>query len=135
MSTESRPFGYGITLYSIDGKTVIMASPDSDPIRRDVYTKVFNNSHLLDVRLIFKGQDAFYFIKSAHWKAREDQIQLQRLGNLINVTFNDQIKDDHGGGSTDSSKGGHKNHQVNKWSSLNQFTFYHLPFDPMEKLF
>ncbi|XP_015786366.1 teneurin-m-like isoform X2 [Tetranychus urticae] len=107
IATESRPFGYGITLSSIDGKVMIMSSPDADPIRRDVFTKVFNNSHLLDIHLIFKGSDAFYFVKPNLWKAREDQIQLQRLGNSINVTTNDSIKDHDG-----DSKAGHKNHQA-----------------------
>ncbi|RWS11960.1 N-acetylglucosamine-1-phosphodiester alpha-N-acetylglucosaminidase-like protein, partial [Dinothrombium tinctorium] len=72
ISTENVPFGYGITLSRVGDKAIIYAAPDVDPIRKDVFTKVFNNSYLLDVRLILGSKDNFYFIKEEVWQKTHD---------------------------------------------------------------
>lgn len=58
----------------------------ANPINRDVFTAVFNNTQLVDVHLVMHGIDVFYFVKDATWKYDDDLTQLQRLGTAINVT-------------------------------------------------
>ncbi|XP_074593790.1 teneurin-m-like isoform X2 [Brevipalpus obovatus] len=105
ISTENQPFGHGITVSSIESRALVSSAPDADPIRRDVFTKVFNNSFILDLNYVLKGLDSFYFVKPDLWRVGEDHSQLQRLGNAINVTTH-EIKDDSG------NKANHKGHQV-----------------------
>ncbi|CAN8012295.1 unnamed protein product [Ixodes pacificus] len=52
------------------GRAVIRTVDKADPIQRDVYTSVFNNSLLLDLHLVMHGQDVFYFVKDSTWRAR-----------------------------------------------------------------
>lgn len=86
LATQSIPFGYGITLSKVDGRAIILSSADADSISRDVYTKVYNNSYILDIQLSLKGQEMFYFVKTETRRIDEDILQLQRLGNRINLT-------------------------------------------------
>ncbi|RWS23020.1 Teneurin-3-like protein, partial [Leptotrombidium deliense] len=94
ISTENVPFGYGVTLSRIDDRAVVYAAPDADSIRKDVFTKVFNNSYLLDLRLILTGKDNFYFVKEELWKQPQDLTQLKRLA-FVNVTVH-EIKPETG---------------------------------------
>ncbi|XP_040063442.2 teneurin-m [Ixodes scapularis] len=95
LSTLNVPFGRGITVSRMSGRAVIRTVDKADPIQRDVYTSVFNNSLLLDLHLVMHGQDVFYFVKDSTWRFHEDITQLQRLGTAINTTVH-QSKTDEG---------------------------------------
>ncbi|XP_064481434.1 teneurin-m-like isoform X2 [Ornithodoros turicata] len=94
LSTINVPFGRGITVSRVGGRAVIRSVDKSDPIQRDVYTSVFNNSYLLSLHLVMHGQDVFYFVKDSTWRFHEDITQLQRLGTSINTTVHQSKADD-----------------------------------------
>lgn len=97
LTTLHVPLGQGITISQIDGKAIVRNVEKANPINRDVYTSVFNNTQLLDVHLVMHGLDVFYFVKDSAWKYNDDVTQLQRLGSSINVTFHN----DHSGQYSD----------------------------------
>ncbi|OQR66691.1 teneurin-3-like [Tropilaelaps mercedesae] len=86
LSTLHVPLGPGITISQSEGRARVRAVDKSNPINRDVFTAVFNNTQLVDVHLVMHGIDVFYFVKDATWKYDDDLTQLQRLGTAINVT-------------------------------------------------
>ncbi|XP_022235993.1 teneurin-a-like [Limulus polyphemus] len=88
-SMESVPFGRGIILSRIHGKAIVRSVKEADPIRRNVFTSVFNGSYLLDLHLFMHNMDVFYFVKDSTWRVSDDLNQLQRLGTSINTTVFD----------------------------------------------
>lgn len=57
------PFGEGLLVTTVEGRAIVTATPNANPIFRDVITSVFNNSYLLDVTLTSHGTFVFYFVK------------------------------------------------------------------------
>jgi len=86
------PFGRGILVSRTpDGRAVISSVPAANPIYRDVFTSVFNQSYLLPFTHFHNGQqDVFFFVKEDTWRALEDHGQLKRLGGDINTTFHER---------------------------------------------
>ena len=86
------PFGRGILVSRTpDSRAVISSVPAANPIYRDVFTSVFNQSYLLPFTLFHNGQqDVFFFVKEDTWRALEDRGQLKRLGGDINTTFHER---------------------------------------------
>ncbi|XP_065347700.1 teneurin-m isoform X4 [Cloeon dipterum] len=80
-------FGEGLMISRVDGRALvsIVEGGVNGPIQ-DVVSSVFNNSHLLDVRLSNHDQAVFYFVKDNALKMRDDQEELRRLGGLFNVS-------------------------------------------------
>ncbi|KAL7643035.1 UNVERIFIED_CONTAM: hypothetical protein RMT77_006324 [Armadillidium vulgare] len=89
ISSGPGPFGKGILVSVVEGKAVISATPQANPIFKDVLTSVFNNSHLLDIYLMSHNIYVFYFIKEDYWKATEDMTQLNRLAGEVNITIHE----------------------------------------------
>lgn len=94
ISTQSVPFGSGITVSRMGDRAIVRTSVEADTIRRDVFTSVFNNSFLLDLHLVMHGQDVFYFVKDSAWRVAGDLNQLQRLGSAINTTVHESKPED-----------------------------------------
>lgn len=91
-SDSEPPFGRGILVSrNSRGRAVVTAVPSANAIYRDVYTSVFNRSHLLPFSLVVHGdqQDVFYFVKEETWRAADDQQQLKRMQGKLNVTFHE----------------------------------------------
>lgn len=86
LSRAVEPFGRGLSVSRVDGRAVVRSAERADPIRRDVFVSVFNNSHLVDLHPVLQGNDAFYFVKDSAWRFHEDVTQLQRLGAAVNTT-------------------------------------------------
>lgn len=89
ISTLSVPFGHGITVSRVNDRAIVQSIPESDPIRRDVFTTILNNSYLLNLHLVMHGNDVFYFVKDNAWRVADDLTQLQRLGNAVNTTVHE----------------------------------------------
>lgn len=82
--------GRGILLSrSSDGRTIVSATSLADPITRDVFTNVLNNSRWLNLTLPSHGQDTFHFFKRDVRKISEDMSTLRRLGPNINLTMHE----------------------------------------------
>jgi len=91
------PFGNGITVSRVGGHAVVMSAPDADPIRKDVFTQILNNSYLLDLHFVIHGNDVFYFVKNNTWRVADDLTQLQRLSNSVNTTVHENKAEDQKG--------------------------------------
>ncbi|XP_042895037.2 teneurin-m isoform X2 [Parasteatoda tepidariorum] len=90
ISTLNVPFGKGITVSNVNGRAVVRASARAEIIRKDVFSAVFNNCHILDLHLSFHGQDVFYLVKDNTRRVGDDLNQLQRLGNsAVNTTVHE----------------------------------------------
>ncbi|XP_071524011.1 teneurin-a-like [Panulirus ornatus] len=89
ISTVPGPFGEGLLVSSVDGRAMVTATDQANPIFRDVLTSVFNNSLLLDITLTAHNIHVFYFVKENYWKATEDMTQLNRLGGEVNITIHE----------------------------------------------
>lgn len=63
ISTVPGPFGEGLLVSSVDGRAMVTATDQANPIFRDVLTSVFNNSLLLDITLTTHNTHVFYFVK------------------------------------------------------------------------
>lgn len=78
-----------------DGRAVVSSTSLADPVIRDVFTSVFNNSHWLNLTLPSHthGQDTFHFFKQdgagPRVKVTEDMAALRRLGPNVNLTLHD----------------------------------------------
>ncbi|XP_050530422.1 teneurin-a isoform X1 [Daktulosphaira vitifoliae] len=93
-------FGNGILLSrSDDGRVVVQSVPNANPIYKDVFTSVFNDTFLLPFSLVMHGaqQDAYYFVKKDIWHANEDKVQLKRFGTQMNTTFHEKESDNNSG--------------------------------------
>lgn len=93
-------FGNGIHLSrSSDGKVIVQSVPNANPIYKDVFTSVFNDTFLLPFSLVMHGaqQDAYYFVKKDIWHANEDKAQLKRFGSQMNTTFHEKESDNNSG--------------------------------------
>lgn len=91
-SDSEPPFGRGILVSrNSRGRAVVTAVPTANAIYRDVYTSVFNRSHLLPFSFVVHGdqQDVFYFVKEDTWRAADDKQQLKRMQGKLNVTFHE----------------------------------------------
>lgn len=91
-SDSEPPFGRGILVSrNSRGRAVVTAVPSANAIYRDVYTSVFNRSHLLPFSFVVHGdqQDVFYFVKEDTWRAADDKQQLKRMQGKLNVTFHE----------------------------------------------
>ncbi|XP_035224448.1 teneurin-m-like [Stegodyphus dumicola] len=98
ISTHNVPFGKGITVSNVNGRAVVRASARAEIIRKDVFSAVFNNCHILDLHLTFHGQDVFYLVKDSTWRVGDDLNQLQRLGNsAVNTTVHESKQEDSDG--------------------------------------
>lgn len=94
------PFGKGILVSrTSDNQAVVSSVPAANAIYRDVYTSVFNRSHLLPFSFVVHNaqQDAFYFVKEEIWKASDDKGQLKRLQGQVNTTFHESNKENGSG--------------------------------------
>lgn len=102
-------FGNGIHISrSADGRVIVRSVPNADPIYRDVFTSVFNDTFLLPFSLVMHGaqQDAYYFVKKDIWHANEDKAQLKRFGSQMNTTFHEkESSSDSGGGGGGGNSG------------------------------
>lgn len=94
ISTESVPFGNGIIVSRVNNRAIVQSIHDADPIRKDVFTTILNNSYLLDLHLVMHGNDVFYFVKDNTWRVADDLTQLQRLGTNVNTTVHENKADD-----------------------------------------
>ncbi|XP_016839726.1 teneurin-a isoform X5 [Nasonia vitripennis] len=86
------PFSKGILVSRTkNGQAVVSSVPSANPIYKDVFTTVFNESYFLPFTFVVHSsqQDAFYFVKEEKWRAQEDQGQLKRLGGQYNTTFHE----------------------------------------------
>ncbi|XP_022828977.1 teneurin-a isoform X4 [Spodoptera litura] len=91
-SDSEPPFGRGILVSrNSRGRAVVTTVPSANAIYRDVYTSVFNRSHLLPFSFVVHGdqQDVFYFVKEDTWRAADDKQQLKRMQGKLNVTFHE----------------------------------------------
>lgn len=91
-SDSEAPFGRGILVSrNSRGRAVVTTVPSANAIYRDVYTSVFNRSHLLPFSFVVHGdqQDVFYFVKEDTWRAADDKQQLKRMQGKLNVTFHE----------------------------------------------
>lgn len=98
ISTESVPFGNGITVSRVNGHAIVQSIHDADSIRKDVFTTILNNSYLLDLHLVIHGNDVFYFVKDNTWRVADDLTQLQRLSTSVNTTVHETKSEDAKGG-------------------------------------
>lgn len=92
-------FGNGVHVSrSSDGLVIVQSVPNANPIYKDVFTSVFNDTFLLPFSLVMHGaqQDAYYFVKKDIWHANEDKAQLKRLGSQMNTTFHEKESDNSG---------------------------------------
>jgi hypothetical protein len=87
-------FGEGVLISRVGGRALVSIVEGVNGVIQDVVTSVFNNSHLLDVRLSAHDQAVFYFVKDNALKLRDDQDELKRLGGLFNVSTHEV---EHGG--------------------------------------
>ncbi|CAL1263020.1 unnamed protein product [Larinioides sclopetarius] len=95
ISTHNVPFGKGITVSNINGRAVVRASARAEIIRKDVFSAVFNNCHILDLHLTFHGLDVFYLVKDNTRRVGDDLNQLQRLGNsAVNTTVHESKQEE-----------------------------------------
>ncbi|GIX94004.1 teneurin-m [Caerostris extrusa] len=93
-----------ITVSNINGRAVVRASARAEIIRKDVFSAVFNNCHILDLHLTFHGLDVFYLVKDNTRRVGDDLNQLQRLGNsAVNTTVHES-KQEEGEGLPPSSQ-------------------------------
>lgn len=93
-------FGNGIHISrSFDGRVIVQSVPNANPIYKDVFTSVFNDTFLLPFSLVMHGaqQDAYYFVKKDIWHANEDKAQLKRFGSQMNTTFHEKESDNSSG--------------------------------------
>ncbi|XP_054167929.1 teneurin-m-like [Oppia nitens] len=97
ISSESVPFGHGISISRVSGHAVVHSTSDADPIRKDVFTQILNNSYLLNVHFVIHGNDVFYFVKNNTWRVADDLTQLQRLSNHVNQTVHESKTEDQKG--------------------------------------
>lgn len=79
---------------SADGRAIVSSTSLADPVIRDVFTNVFNNSIWLNLTLPGHGhgQDTFHFFKrsdNVRIKVAEDMAALRRLGPNVNLTMHD----------------------------------------------
>ncbi|XP_057365537.1 teneurin-a-like [Daphnia carinata] len=79
---------------SSDGRAIVSSTSLADPVIRDVFTNVFNNSRWLNLTLPGHGhgQDTFHFFKrgdNVRIKVAEDMAALRRLGPNVNLTMHD----------------------------------------------
>ena len=86
--------GRGIVVSrSSDGRAIVSSTSLADPVVRDVFTNVFNNSRWLNLTLPGHGhgQDTFHFFKhdGPRVKVAEDMSALRRLGPNVNLTMHD----------------------------------------------
>lgn len=96
------PFGRGILVSrTLEGQAIVSSVPAANAIYRDVYTSVFNRTHLLPFSFVVHNsqQDAFYFVKDDTWRASEDRQQLKRLQGQVNTTFHEITKENGSGGN------------------------------------
>ena len=73
---------------SSDGRTVVSSTNIADPVVRDVFTAVLNNSRWLNLTLPSHSQDKFHFFKRDIRKANEDMATLRRLGPHVDHARN-----------------------------------------------
>ncbi|XP_063706613.1 teneurin-a isoform X5 [Culicoides brevitarsis] len=95
------PFGRGILVSrTLEGQAIVSSVPAANAIYRDVYTSVFNRTHLLPFSFVVHNsqQDAFYFVKDDTWRASEDRQQLKRLQGQVNTTFHEITKENGSNG-------------------------------------
>lgn len=93
-------FGNGIHVSrSFDGRVIVQSVPNANPIYKDVFTSVFNDTYLLPFSLVMHGaqQDAYYFVKKDIWHANEDKVQLKRFGSQMNTTFHEKESENNSG--------------------------------------
>lgn len=79
---------------SNDGRAIVSATSLADPVIRDVFTNVFNNTRWLNLTLPGHGhgQDTFHFYKrndNSRVKANEDMAALRRLGPNVNLSMHE----------------------------------------------
>ncbi|XP_074032255.1 teneurin-a transmembrane protein isoform X2 [Leptinotarsa decemlineata] len=101
-SSSDPPFGRGILVSQTEsGQAIVSSVPPANAIYRDVYTSVFNRSHLLPFTFVVHGaqQDAFHFVKDETWKANDDKGQLKRLQGQVNTTFHEIARENGSGNS------------------------------------
>lgn len=94
------PFGRGIVVSrSSLGQAIVSSVPAANAIYRDVYTSVFNRSHLLPITFVVHNsqQDSFFFVKEDAWRASEDRQQLKRLQGQVNTTFHEIARENGSG--------------------------------------
>ena len=99
-SASDPPFGKGIVVSrTMAGLAIVSSVPAANAIYRDVYTSVFNRSHLLPFTFVVHNsqQDAFYFVKEETWRAQEDRQQLKRLQGQVNTTFHEIARENGNG--------------------------------------
>jgi hypothetical protein len=91
------PFGNGISVSRVGGHAFVHSTADADPIRKDVFTQILNNSYLLDLHFVIHGNDVFYLVKDNTWRVADDLTQLQRLSTSVNTTVHETKADDQKG--------------------------------------
>lgn len=65
------------------------SSPDADQLKYSVYSKVLNDSELINLQQTKLGKDLFYFVKQDTVSVSEDLSELQKFGHSVNVTINE----------------------------------------------
>jgi len=94
LHTEQTPLGDGLSLSrKRNGKLYVTNTPNADPIRYSVYSKVLNDSGLINLLQNKNGKDLFYFVKQDTVSVSEDLSELQKFGHSINITIN-EVKSD-----------------------------------------
>ena len=64
-------------------------SPDADQLKYSVYSKVLNDSELINLQQTRHGKDLFYFVKQDTVSVSEDLSELQKFGHSVNVSINE----------------------------------------------
>lgn len=83
-------FGDGISLSrKRNGNLFVTSSADADQLKYSVYSKVLNDSELINLKQNKNGKDLFYFVKPDTVSVSEDLSELQKFGRTINVTINE----------------------------------------------
>lgn len=94
MYTEQTPLGNGLSLSrKLNGNLFVTASPEADQMKYSVYSKVLNDSELINLQQQNKqGKDLFFFVKQDTVSVSEDLSELQKFGHSANVSIN-EVKD------------------------------------------
>ncbi|XP_023220703.1 teneurin-m-like isoform X2 [Centruroides sculpturatus] len=87
IATLPSVLGDGILLSKVENRAIVHIVNEASPLLRDIITSVFNSTFLLDLHFSVHGQDSFYFVQEDAKKVQTDWEQLQRLGNVFNITM------------------------------------------------
>jgi len=90
LHTIQTPLGDGLSLSrKRNGNLYVTTTLDADQLKYTVYSKVLNESELINLQQSREGKDLFYFVKSDTVSVSEDLSELQKFGHSVNITINE----------------------------------------------